>query len=660
MEAQPPTQDSLAHPSKNELLVVGVGSGPESEGLIRWTHRAAAQIGCDWIAIWVDDGRPLSAAERERLSRNIMQAQLFGAQVITAAGAAVAQVLLREANARHATQIVVGKSARRLPWRRTIADQLVMDSKLARICVVPSEGETEAGRLPAEPGELGPSISGRQRLKQYLIAVLLPFAIAASCWHLARVTGYMSVGMVFLLSVVLGAWKLGRGALLVLTTLSALVWDFFFIPPTFTIRIEKLEDVVIIAMFLILAVSMFASLLRNRMLVELRQRRQTATLLTVTQSAAFSVEPRKGLAQALHSINTLFHARTALVVRREDHTLPEAVHDSSTFQPAPEEWEVIRWCYKYAAPAGRFTGTFAHAHATWFPLQTATTMMGVLGVELPPDAVMDFNSRQMLDALSLQLALALEKEHFLRALQEAEVLQASEQLRHTLLDSVSHELKTPLAALQTATDELEHDPTSAARYLPELRAAQRRLRRTVENLLNMSRLESGAAKPVLEWCDVDQVCDAAIELVGDALEDHPFVMDVPVDLPMVRIDQALIEQALANLLINAGTHTPPGCEVALQARLQDRMLILSVLDRGPGLRPGENGRLFQKFARGESAPAGGSGLGLAIARGFASAHGGTATAAEREGGGTDFSLALPVETLQRDVHESGPTESAHH
>jgi two-component system, OmpR family, sensor histidine kinase KdpD len=117
---------------------------------------------------------------------------------------------------------------------------------------------------------------------------------------------------------------------------------------------------------------------------------------------------------------------------------------------------------------------------------------------------------------------------------------------------------------------------------------------------------------------------------------------------------------LANLLLNAATHTHPGCEVLLRARLHEEMLILSVLDRGPGLRPGDDGRLFQKFARGESAPAGGSGLGLAIARGFARAHGGTATAAAREGGGTDFSLALPVETLQRDLHESGPVDRAHH
>ena len=182
----------------------------------------------------------------------------------------------------------------------------------------------------------------------------------------------------------------------------------------------------------------------------------------------------------------------------------------------------------------------------------------------------------------------------------------------------------------------------------------------MDNLLNMSRLESGAAQPVLDWCDVDQICDMSLELVGDALSAHRFTMDVPVELPMVRLDEALIEQALANLLLNAATHTPPGSEVTLSARLIGNQLVVSVLDRGPGVLPGDMGRLFQKFARGERAPVGGSGLGLAIARGFARAHGGTATASIREGGGTVFSLALPVETLQRDVHENCPIQSAHH
>ena len=172
-------------------------------------------------------------------------------------------------------------------------------------------------------------------------------AIVLACWRLAPLTGYLFVGLVFLLAVVVSALRLSRGALLLMTTLSALLWDFFFIPPVFALRVQKLDDVVIIAMFLMMAFSMFTSLLRSRYLVERRQQRQTAALLNVTQSAAFSVEPKKGMAEALQAINGLFHAETALVVCTEDKNLSETAHEASTFQPVPAEWKTIRWSFEH-------------------------------------------------------------------------------------------------------------------------------------------------------------------------------------------------------------------------------------------------------------------------------------------------------------------------
>jgi two-component system sensor histidine kinase KdpD len=234
-----------------------------------------------------------------------------------------------------------------------------------------------------------------------------------------------------------------------------------------------------------------------------------------------------------------------------------------------------------------------------------------------------------------------------KELQAAEVLQASERLRRTLLDSVSHELKTPLAAMQAAADGLQRDSLHQDRYMPELHSALRRLRRIVDNLLNMSRLESGSVKPLLDWCDVSELCDAAIDLAGHALIGHEVHRRLPADLPMVKLDQALIEQALANLLLNAAMHTPLGTEVVLLAEVSGGQLTLGVLDRGPGLPEGDTSVLFQKFSRGERQPAGGSGLGLAIARGFARAHGGDATAARRPHGGADFRLIIPVQTLDQ-------------
>ena len=352
-------------------------------------------------------------------------------------------------------------------------------------------------------------------LLQYTLAIVLPLIMVGLCWRIQAFTGYMFVGMAFLLAVVIAAVRLRRGPVMVMATLSVLLWDYFFIPPSFTLRIEKVDDMLVCLMVYVIALCVLAALLRHREVAERRR-------------------------------------------------------------------------------------------------------------------------------------------------QQAEVAAASERLRHTLLDSVSHELKTPLAALQAATDGLARHPEHTTRILPELNASLRRMRRTVGNLLDMTRIESGAIRPVIDWCDVSELCEAARDLTADVMGGRPFDCEFPADLPSIALDQALIEQALANLLLNAAVHTPPECPVTLRAHLEDSILTLSVLDRGPGLPPGPTEALFQKFSRGQHAPCGGSGLGLSIARGFARALGGEAFARPREGGGAEFSLVLPVHTLDDNLPQiTSPSGASH-
>jgi len=254
----------------------------------------------------------------------------------------------------------------------------------------------------------------------------------------------------------------------------------------------------------------------------------------------------------------------------------------------------------------------------------------------------------------------LDRQHLRDEEHAADLVAESERLSKTLLNSVSHELKTPLAALRAVADGLEGNPEDRAMALREFHTALHRLNRVVNNLLNMTRLEAGSVQPRLDWCDVTELCAAAVDLVGDTLADHRLERDIQANLPLVKMDQALIEQALANLLVNAAMHTPPGTEVILRAYLENGRLHLTVLDRGPGLPRDDVESLFAKFARGPSAPAGGSGLGLAIARGFARAHGGDAIARQRDGGGAEFTIVLPVEILDTSTHESSLAHRTHH
>lgn len=305
--------------------------------------------------------------------------------------------------------------------------------------------------------------------------------------------------------------------------------------------------------------------------------------------------------------------------------------------------------------AGRFTDTLPRSNGTWFPLQTSTSVMGVLGLRLNHDGeTLDFQRRQAVEAFALQLALVLEKEHFIQAVAQAELMERSESLRSNLLNSVSHELKTPLAIIRAAIDgmgDIARNP-----YVIEIDTAAKRLQRLVDGLLQMTRLEARVVEPNLEWCDVREMVDASIRTAGDALGSHPLGVDVPPDIPLVRTDQALMTQAVANMLHNAAIYSPEASAVEISARHTEQKLRLTVRDHGPGLPAGEESRVFGKFYRAAGTPAGGTGLGLSITRGFVEALGGSVSAWNHPEGGAVFEILLKVEARTQELDEACENE----
>ncbi|MBV6501531.1 MAG: Sensor protein KdpD [Prosthecobacter sp.] len=617
-------------------LMVGIGPSPYAESLIRWTRRAATRLNCPWLVVWVEGSRALSAAEQERLTHALGLARRLGGEIVPVAGDNIAEALLQTARERNVTQLVVGKPDRPSPWRKSLADLLILGSGDIDVCLVRplAAPEVTCGAAPLQE-PLSESIIG-----EYSWILVSVFVIASVCRGLVSITGYMFVALVFLLAVVLAALRFRRGPVMLMAALSAFCWNFFFIPPQFTLYISKAEDWIMFGMFFIVALSMgsLTSRLRLREIAERRRLRQTDALLRVTQSAALAANPAKGLAEALRTIDELLHASTALVVRENDRSLPRTVHKASSFPPSPKEWGVAAWAYENRQCAGRFTDTLPESAATWFPLQTATATMGVLGVQLPQEARLDFSIRQTIEAFALQLAVVLEKEHFIQAIRLAEVVAESEKLHRTLLDSVSHELKTPIAVIHAAIEGLGdiHNP-----YVTELNTAVQRLQRVVDGLLHMTRLESEVLQPRPDWCDLHDVISAARQAAGPCLEKHPFSLQMDDDFPLVWLDHHLLSQALANLLHNAAVHTPEGAGINLTAVLREGALRIMVRDHGPGLPPGMEQKVFEKFYRAPGTPAGGTGLGLAIARGFLRAMNGDLSARNHPEGGAELVMELP-------------------
>jgi two-component system, OmpR family, sensor histidine kinase KdpD len=626
----------------NARLMVGVGPTPYSESLIRWTRRASGRHGCPWLAVWVEGTKPLGPQQQDLLARGLGLARKLGAEVVHATGDDVAATLLEVARERNVSQIIVGKADHRSWWTRSLADRVIAGSGDIDVCVVrPVIGRPS--RLPDVKRRSSPS----NQISDYSIAFAIIAVLTAICWKLEPVVGYTVPALVYLFAILLAAFHIRRWPMLFMAGLSALAWNFFFIPPKFTFEVRALEDIILLGLFFAVALGMghLTTRLRTREIAERRRQMETDALLRVTQSAALAPEMEKGLSEALRIIDAVIGAETALVVRRLDHSLPAQAHPASTWQPDAHELGVANWAYANKQVAGRFTDTLPQSVATWFPLQTATSVMGVLGLRLAGESVkLDFIRRQAVEAFALQLALVLEKEHFIQAVSQAEVMEKSERLRRNLLDSVSHELKTPLAIIRASIEGM--GPAAADPYVMEIDTATKRLQRLVDGLLQMTRLESQVVEPQFEWCDVNELLESAVKAAGDALKSHPLEIDVPADLPLIKTDQALLSQALANVLHNAAVYTPPQTPVELTVRHAEQRLRITVRDQGRGLPPGEESRVFGKFYRAAGAPAGGTGLGLSIARGFIQALGGNISGWNHAEGGAVFEILLQADFLE--------------
>ncbi len=630
----------IASPWKtNARLLVGIGPTPYSESLIRWTRRASGRHGCPWLAVWVEGISPLTDQEQEFLARGLGLARRLGGEVVHASGEDVANTLLGVARERNVSQIIVGKPSRRSRLRPSLADRIIAGSGEIDVSVV----RPQLGRPPVKPGtpRRRSATVANHRLREYGWVLAILGGLTALCWQVASVVGYTVPALVYLFAILLAALCFTRGPMLMMAAVSGLVWDYFFIPPRFTLEIKAPEDIILLAMFFAVALCMgnLTTRLRTRGVAERRRQMETDALLRVTQSAALIPEINQGLAEALKIIDGVIGGEIALFVRSMDHTLPVTTHPASTWHAPERESGVAAWSYSNKQVAGRFTDTLPQSTGTWFPLQTATSVMGVLGLRLSLESdVLDFSRHQAMEAFVLQLALVLEKEHFMHAVNQAEVMDKSDRLRKTLLDSVSHELKTPLAVIRASIEGMGN--ATANPYVAEIDTATKRLQRLVDSLLQMTRLESQVVEPHLEWCDVSELVDGAVAAVGDALKNHSVSINLSQDLPLIKTDQALLQQALTNVLHNAAVYAPEHSLIELMASHADQTLHLSVRDHGPGLPVGEEDRVFGKFYRVPGAPAGGTGLGLSIARGFIQALGGEITGWNHPQGGAVFEILL--------------------
>ena len=633
-----------------ERLLVAVGPSPFSTQLVRWTRRLAAAQGAPWLAVHIASAQPLRAEAQALLDKNLALARELGAELVLTRGEDVPAALVRVALEHNATQIVVGKP-RRSRWLDWISGGSLVD-RLVRL-----GGNIDIYVVPAEPGarrarwaDLKPVL--RSSPREYALAVGVVAAISAA-GLLLPARYYLAVGLVQLLGVLLLSLRVGRWPVLLGGVAGALAWNFLFIPPRFTFAINQVEDALLFLTYFVVALvsGQLTARIRAQASDERAREQRATALLHLTRALAEARTLDDGAFSALRQIDEIFSARSTLLLNTGNGQHPEP-HFAASFTLDDKELGVARWVHAHGRPAGRFTDTLPGCAGFYLPLVREERVVGVLGVAAAPERSLTLEQRDLLEAFARQIALIVERDQ-LRAAQERERLLAeSEKLHRTLLDSVSHELRTPLAVITGAVENLAHASEECLRadLLREARIAAARLNRLVGNLLDQTRLESGSLRARLDWCDPRDLVNAALEAARDSLEGHPVEVALPEDLPPVRADFALTEQALVNLLVNAALHTPPATPIFVTAGIErgGTRAFFTVADRGPGFPPAMKERLFKKFARGDAARAGGLGLGLSIVRGFVAAQGGEVVVGENPGGaGAVFTLYLPHAAPER-------------
>ena len=648
-----------------ERVLVCVSPSPHSARLVRAARRMATSVHAELVGLYVETPAALrmSTVERERVAQNMRLVESLGGEPVTLRSQDGPGETVRYARKRNVTKIVVGKPthARWLDMiRPSFLDEIVRHSREIDVYVI-SGLPTDTAAPPVrqdEPEKKRIDAAGA------IAAALVVGASTAIAWYGFGHGLLPDVVMVYLLGVVVVSMRFGYGPSLLAAVLSVVAFDFFFIPPYFSFAVSDLRHTVTFVVMFIVAVviSYLTQRIRAQADGARQSERRTASLYAVSRELGLAHGRDRLLEIADRQIREVFSAKVAVMMPGTGGMLEAVFAEEGTLDASDKDLGVAEWAWLNQRTAGIGTDTLPSARALFVPLKGSRGRVGVLAVYPSAQTRLgEPDERQLLDTFAGLVGSALERTQLAEEARRARLRIETEQLRNSLLSSVSHDLRTPLAVVTGATSSLldEHGPKDPAVRRELLQTAHEeslRLARLVRNLLDMTRLEAGALKVHKEPQSVEEVVGAALGRMEDRLRGREVNTNIPADLPLVPFDPALLEQVLINLLENATKYTPAGSPIDIAARKRGAEVEIEVADRGPGVDPQEADRVFEKFYRAREGEGGGVGLGLTICRGIVGAHGGRIWVEGRHGGGASFRFTLPLEVA--DGAHPAPVEAA--
>ena len=648
-------EDRLARPRlAGERILVATGPDAQSEQLVRAGKRLADALDADWTVVYVETPPllKLSEAQRNRRIALLRLAESLGAESVTLDGPTAAEALLEYAGTRHATRVIVGTPKRlglRALLRPSTASELARRARGFDVIVIsPSQSPEGVRADPQAPTDAIPQPVPWSRYASAAAVSVVCTAIAFLMFpHFERV----NLAMVYLLGVTVAGLRLGRGPSVLTTVLNVAAFDFCFVPPRFALGIPDAQYLVTFAVMLIVGLviaNLMASVRQQTRAAGARERR-TALLYGMTRELAGTRGMRAIAHAAVRHVAEVFECQVVVLLPDSTGRLHYPSDPPMEQSLRGTQLGVAQWVADHGRQAGLGTDTLAAAPALYVPLGTAERRLGVLAV-LPRNVrrVLLPEQHHLLETFAAQIGIALERVQLAERAESVRVAAERESLRNTLLASISHDLRTPLAAMAGAGSTLaEHGPSldeptrrSLARSI-ETRALE--MTELISNVLDLMRFESGQIVLRRDWQMLDELLEAALTSLGPRLKGHGVHMHLPPTLPPVHVDATLIVQVFTNLLDNVVKYTPPGTTVLVSAAQDGLFVRVTVDDTGPGLPAGDPARLFDKFQRGvEEGTAVGVGLGLAICKAIVQAHGGEIAAHNRAEGGARFEFTLPT------------------
>ncbi|MCA7926382.1 sensor histidine kinase KdpD [Burkholderia cenocepacia] len=669
-----------------ERLLVCVGPGPEAPTLVRAAARLAASLKADWIAVYVETPRlqRLPDARRQRTLDALKLAAELGAETATLAGADAVAALIGYAKVRNVSKLVAGGSpkvglARR--FARPFGEQLAERAGDVDLMLIRASASDEARAAPLDArardwrdafAQFG---THRSPPRHYAYAAAICAAITVVASVVSGRLDLTNLVMLYLLGVVFSAVRLGRGPGVLQSFLSVAAFDYFFVPPRMSFSVSDTQYLLTFFGMLLtsLVISHLTSTLTRQASVAQRRERRTGAIYAMARELGAALTTEQIVEIGSRHVGEVFRARVAFLLPDSADQVRQKIEEPDaavTLTGAELDSDVGQWVYDQQKPAGRGTDTLPATAALYLPLKAPMRTRGVLAVASREPRELEVPEQQrMLDAFAAQIALALERVHYVEIARDALVNMESERLRNSLLSAISHDLRTPLTTIVGFSSMLANgraaaqagDAAAAARLaqregelVDAIHDEALRMTGIVTNLLDMARLQAGSLQLKRQWSLLEETVGAALAACRRVLARHPARVALPADLPLLQMDAVLMERLFTNLFENAAKYTPPDTSLDIGAERVTEdgqpFIRVHVDDHGPGLPAGMETRIFDKFTRGEKESATpGIGLGLAICRAIVEAHGGkigalNRTAPDGHVTGARFWFTLPVDT----------------